>query len=403
VSSKNKTDLLSAIMLQIFWPFGGFLFSFNKNFKEQTTFIYILIAGFYGFVFVPTPESDMIRYLEEFSRLAELDYRDLYGEVIGGSFSDYYTVVLSFVISIFTDDPRIYLAAACMIFSVFYLKSIEMVTREFSNSNKLVNALLLFLLYFYVPIFFINGLRFYTAFYVFFFGVLKIFFDQKTKYILLILITPLIHLSFISVVIIYLLFYFFGKSRWFSVALLILSFGFSLTSFDFSIFTGENKAQQKILNYTTTESVNDFYDNLNEMRATTNQKYKIYEFVSDLHYYFVLVVFILIFINKYKLLQLFDNYNHKLINFNIILLSLVYFMQNVPESYRFKHIFVMFLLYSIVLIRKINPLDFNLNRIVWLMIISLFPYVLMTNYICVLVITKDFYFSNWILELFINN
>lgn len=390
-------------MFQIFWPFGGFLFSFNKIFKEQTTIIYILLAGFYGFTFIPSPESDMVRYLEEFSRLAELDYKELYGEVIGGAFSDYYTVVLSFIVSIFTNDPHIYLATACVIFSIFYLKSIHMVTREFTYSNKLVNVLLLFLLYFYVPLFFINGLRFYTAFYVFFFGVLKIFFDQKKKYLLLILITPLIHLSFVSVAIIYLLYHFFGKSRWFSIGLLIVSLGFSLTSFDFSNLTGDNKAQQKIVNYTTTESINDFYDNLNEMRATTNQKYKIYEFVSDLHYYFVLVVFILIFINKYKLLQLFDNYNQKLINFNIILLSLVYFMQNVPESYRFKHIFVMFLLYSIVLIRKINPLDFNLNRIVWLLIISLFPYVLMTNYISILVVPKDFYFSNWILELLINN
>ena len=101
MSSKVKTGFLLTIALQIIWPFYGFILSFNKVFKGHRTIAYILLAGFYGLVFVPVPESDMTRYFDQFEQIAKLDFSTILNQVKSGAFSDYYTVTLSYFVSFF--------------------------------------------------------------------------------------------------------------------------------------------------------------------------------------------------------------------------------------------------------------------------------------------------------------
>ncbi len=401
MSSKNKTDLLTGILLQIFWPFAGFLFSFNKVFKEQTTIIYILLAGYFGFVYAPNPESDMVRYLQEFERVSRLSFQNLYEEILSGEFSDYYSITLSYFVSYFTYNPKIYLAIASMIFSYFYLRSISLILNSFALDNSIFSNILIFVLHFYVPIFFINGLRFYTAFFVFFYALIRIYFFKNRKFYFLLVITPLIHISYIGIVATFLFFSLFGK--WRSIAFLVLYFSIfsSLTTFDFSFLMGDNISEKKIISYTNVESISGFFDELGDIRAQTNQKYKVYEAISEYHFYFVLIFFILILLFRKKLLTTFDSYDPKLINLNIYLLSLVLFTQNIPEGYRFKHIFIYFFFISLVTVFfelvKIG-LFRNLLLFVSLLVV---PYILSIIYINLSTLPLDFYFSNWIVVYFL--
>ena len=401
MSSKNKTNLLTGILLQIFWPFAGFLFSFNKVFKEQTTIIYILLAGYYGFVYAPTPESDMVRYLQEFERISRLSFQNLYEEILSGEFSDYYTVTLSYFVSYFTYNPKIYLAIASMIFAYFYLKSISLILNSFTLDNSIFSNILIFVLYFYVSIFFINGLRFYTAFFVFFYALIQIYFFKNRKFYFLLLITPLIHLSYTGIVAIFLFFSLFSKWRAIAFFILFVSIFSSLTTFNFSFLTGDNKSQEKIISYTNVESISGFYEELGEMRAQTNQKYKVFEAISEYHYHFVLIFFILILISREKLLSTFDNYDPKLINLNIYLLSLVFFTQNIPEGYRFKHIFIFFFFISLTTVfYKLVKIGLFRNLLLFVSLVVL-PYILSIIYINLATVPMDFYFSNWIVVYFL--
>jgi hypothetical protein len=402
VSSKNKTNLLNGILFQFFWPFGGFLFSFNKVSKGQTTIIYILLAGYFGFVYVPAPESDMVRYLAEFVRISRLNFQNLYQEIISGEFSDYYTVTLSYFVSYLTYDPKIYLAIASMIFAYFYLKSISLILNSFALENSIFSTILIFILHFYVSIFFINGLRFYTAFFVFFYTLIQIYFFKNRKFYCLLAVIPLIHLSYAAPVAIFLIFSLFGKWRTLSFLVLLISIFSSLTDFNFSYLQGENKAQEKIISYTNAESASGFYEYIEENRSKNNQKNKVFVAISEYHYYFVLIFFVLILLSKKKLLIEFDNYDPKLINLNIYFLSLVFFTQNIAESYRFKHIFVFLFFISVVTVFY-KLVKVSLFRKLFLFVsLGVLPYIFSILYINLQLTSVNLYFSNWIIVYFFN-
>ncbi len=398
MSSKNRTGLLSAIMLQFFWPFGGFLFTFNSAFKEQTRFIFILIAGFYGFTYVPSPESDMVRYLDEFKRLSQLDYVSIIFEVKAGEFSDYYTVILSYFVSFFTQNQQIYISIATIIFAFFYVGSIYLILDKYPISGSQYSKILLIILYLYVPIFFINGLRFYTAFYVFMYGLINVFLFDRKKFYLLIAVTPLIHISYIGAITIFFVFALFGKYRLVAYSILLTSFFTSLTSFNFAQLSGNNKAQEKIVSYTNVESISGFYEDLNYIKSQTNEKYKIFETISDYHFYVVLIVFLYIILFNKKIRIYFDEFNDKIINLNIYFLSLVFFTQNIPEGYRFKHIFVFLFMISISVVYNKAINNSNFKKLFLLISFGVIPYIISNVYLNLKIIPVDFYLSNWLVN-----
>ena len=100
--NSSNNSLLTVILVQVFSPFTGFLFSFKKTFKKHSSLNYILLGGFYGLVYVPILDSDMTRYLQEFQDISSWNSKRLFNEIKSGGFSDYYTVILSFLVSIFT-------------------------------------------------------------------------------------------------------------------------------------------------------------------------------------------------------------------------------------------------------------------------------------------------------------
>jgi hypothetical protein len=395
--NSSNNSLLTVILVQVFSPFTGFLFSFKKTFKKHSSLNYILLGGFYGLVYVPILDSDMTRYLQEFQDISSWNSKRLFNEIKSGGFSDYYTAILSFLVSIFTDKPEIFLAVATSIYSYFYFNSIRLILNLFKLDNSKFSNALIFIFYFYAPIFFVNSLRFYTAFFVFFYGIIHIVFLKNRNFYALLILTPLIHLAFSIVVTVFLLYSVIGKSRIISYLFLFFSFFTSFTNVEVSFFAGDSISQQKILDYTESERVYRINEAQNDVFLESNQKFKFFKVFSDYHYYFILSFLFIIIISRKRLLLVFDNYDHKIINLNIFMLAIVLLTESIPESYRFKHIFSYFFFISLLVVFN-NLLKLKLFRNLFIfLLIAILPYIIMVNYIGLKTLSFDFFFSNWII------
>ncbi len=395
---RSLSNFIPLLALEIIWPFGGVFFATQRRLKEYSTIIYIFLAAFFGYVYTPAPESDMVRYVEDFLRFSEFDWSTLVDKITRGEFSDYYVVLTSYFVSGFSKNPHLFLAFVTSVFAFFYLKCIELILKNFLVTRSLYSRLLIFILYFYVPIFFINGLRFYTAFYVFCYCVVQISFLHKEKFYFLLLLTPLIHISFVASVLIYLVFAVFGQRRIIAYSMIVISIFFSASAFDFSMLSGESKAQEKIINYTDAGKSQDFFENLDDIHAQSSQGYKIFEIFSKYHFYLVLSFLVIILLSKRKILHCFDNYSKELVNLNLFFLSLALFMQNIPEGYRFQHIFCFMFFVTLV------PVFGNLERGKFFLFsflttaIGIFLYLASNIYLNLRLIPAEFYFSNWLVS-----
>ena len=218
-----RTDYRASFLVSLFtyliWPFGSLLIAF-KRLDKFSFYIFILVGFFYGYTYNYIGESDMPRYANEFTRISTWSFERLLFEFSSGNYSDFYTITLSYIVSRFTTDLKLYIAFATLIYSLFYFKSIHIIFNLVPKNKSILCHLLLFSIFFYIPIFYVNGLRFYTSFYVFIYAILNIFIKKDIRYYIIAFVTPLIHISFLIPAFLLILFKFIGNYR--IICLLIL-------------------------------------------------------------------------------------------------------------------------------------------------------------------------------------
>lgn len=109
--------------------------------------------------------------------------------------SDYYFDGIALGLSKVTDNYHWMFLIFAGVFAFFQLKSLKYLTQEKEFRNSL-GCLLLCFLFTYNGIFNINGMRFWTAAWIAVFCMFKIYRDQNYKYLLLVALTPLVHLAY---------------------------------------------------------------------------------------------------------------------------------------------------------------------------------------------------------------
>jgi hypothetical protein len=393
---KGISNFLPILALEVIWPFGGLLLSFKKGFRDYSTLIYILFSAFFGYAYTPSAESDMVRYIDDFVRISQLDLNIIINEIGVGSFSDYYIVILSYTVSSFTNNPHVYLAVASLIYAFFYFNCVKLIIQQFPLPETIYSKLLVFVLYFYVPIFFINGLRFYTGFWVFSYSVIQIFFLGNKKCYFLLLLTPFIHFSFIASTLFFLLFSLLGRLRIFAYLILAGSIISPASTLNFSLLRGGTQAQDKILNYTNIELSQDFYENLSDIHSNSTQQFRVFEVISEYYFYFVLAFFAIILLSKHTILRTFDEEAPKLVNLNMFFLSMVFFTEGIPEAYRFKQIFVFIFYISLVLVfERMRSSSLFLFSFIFSSL-GVILYIISNLYLNIKNIPLEFYFANWV-------
>lgn len=227
--SKNN---IGKIALGVFFihPFASFLIALN-NLKSKRSFTVIfLFFVLFGYTFIATNESaDSFHYINEFKDYTRNPSFNLSNDLkeyftFDSYIKDIYTIITYYLISSFTDNYHLLMALWAAVFSYFFLKSFRFFVEREEFRTSLITALLAFLFIFSNNIFNINGVRFNTAAWVAVYSVFEIVINKKYKYFILALVTPLVHITYISFVVVLILYIFLSKLEKGWIFLFIISF-----------------------------------------------------------------------------------------------------------------------------------------------------------------------------------
>ncbi|WP_419545608.1 EpsG family protein [Odoribacter laneus] len=202
---ETKIDLQIKVLLFLVSPFYGFLYALRRIKTKSSFVIFFLFALCFGMAFTPDKRGteayiDGQNYAEEMPWFANMSDEHFYSEfkeflAFSEGKKDYYYDFMAFHISKFTSNYHVMFLIFAMVFAFFSLKTYKylVIEKEFDNSYI---CILLSYLFMFNGIFNINGVRFWTAYWVALLALFKIFKDGNYKYLLLLLITPFFHGSY---------------------------------------------------------------------------------------------------------------------------------------------------------------------------------------------------------------
>jgi hypothetical protein len=199
--------------------------------KVNSKKILVLFCGFFGYTFVIKDASyDSSRLRDAFlrnhhSRQSFYDYfMDVqHAEVSRG---DYLEPLLSYTLAQLTSDYRILLCAFGLLLGLYTVKNIYFIIEE-SNYKIRKSSYLYFLFFFLLcPIWNINGFRFFLATHFFMWGIFNFFVRASKKHIFFILLSPLIHISFVFAWGMFFVTWVMPKSRLFVAFFFLVAFSF---------------------------------------------------------------------------------------------------------------------------------------------------------------------------------
>lgn len=218
------------IYLFVLWPFVAFITAIsNYNRKESKMVIYSFLV-YYGLNYVLdiTGYTDAVRYSAHLKEIAALPLSDFF-RVVGGFSNgeaslDFIEPLISFLVSRFTTDHRLLFGAYAAIFGFFYLKSVSF-AYECCRKNPGWNSMI-HLIFFIVilPVTYINGVRMWTAAWIFLYGAYNVILNRDPRYFLITAGSVLMHWSFLSANAILAIYYFAGNRNIFYLPLAIASF-----------------------------------------------------------------------------------------------------------------------------------------------------------------------------------
>ncbi|NMW21084.1 MAG: hypothetical protein HKK67_05520 [Chlorobiaceae bacterium] len=349
--NNEKNYFYANMLLFLIWPFAVFINSINYFKYKSAKIFLILFFGLYGYSFIldDARNYDSERYAESFVQMALLPASNFF-EIIkqfnsqDGSSIDIVVTLLSFIISRITNNAHILFAVYSIFFGIFNVLSINILYNKYSN-NPNINTRL-FLLFFLIinPIFNINGIRFWLATWIFFYGAYFVIIDKNYKYLTLTAFAFLVHFSYFSINILLIIYLLIGTNNIFYYSLLAVSY--VLPNFLFNHI-------KTILSYFSLgiQKHVSLYANPDQIKQNNlNIEGHRFELVYIDHfmYWFFVVVILFIVLNKKKIR--FDINDKRLYSFIILLLSYVNFVSIIPSGGRFKTLFYLFALAYILII-----------------------------------------------------
>lgn len=191
-----------AVVLFFVWPLLA-LVSAIKNYRQSwaKNILWAFIA-FYGFAFAIASENDsadIVRYVEEYQDLHRVEmtvasaknYFNQSGEV------DVAKTFIAVVLSRFTDSQSILTLVYGVIFGFFFSRNMWFVLERIESNIKPITVLLFISFFLVIPIWNMNGFRFWTAAHIYIYGLLPFLFEGKKRGVLISSLAILVHYAFL--------------------------------------------------------------------------------------------------------------------------------------------------------------------------------------------------------------
>lgn len=338
-------NIRNYLILFLIWPFLAFclaLFNYGEKFSRKVVFLFLI---YYGLNFVmgdyggSGPDSE--RYAMYLKSNAELPFSDFF-KIVGGLYSsdtsvDIVEPLISFIVSRFTSHYGVYFAIWAAIFGFFYLKSINFLYDRYRQKpgwNALIHMAFFIVI---LPITAINGVRMWTAAWIFFYGAYNVILYRDSKYLLVALSASLVHWSFLSANAVLIIYFLAGNRNLIYLPIAIASFllpNLFIPVFQrISAFIG-GSVQGRFENYASQD-----YMIISQERL--EQASWFLKISSDLVFYYLLLALIVIKFRFGDLMR--EKYEQNLFSFLILFLTFVNFGISIPSfGGRFQIIFFLF-------------------------------------------------------------
>jgi hypothetical protein len=207
-----KSEIANSLLIFFISPIAGLYISFRDYKQSWAKNIFWLFCIFFGFTFIISEfgGSDSDRYARRFIELAHSDltlgelWNSFYSE--DSNYVDIVTPLISYLVSLVTDNPTILFTIFGLIFGYFYSRNIWYVLDR--TTGNYTGLILLFISTYILldPIWNINGFRMNTAAQVFLFGALPYLMEGNYKRLIWAGASMLVHFSFMLPIAILLLF-----------------------------------------------------------------------------------------------------------------------------------------------------------------------------------------------------
>ncbi len=369
--SGGRKQNLGFFLLFFLWPFAAFLIALSSHKSRDSWKAVYMFLILFGLTFVARSKGmDSFRVAENFVHISNLPFSDFW-KIVGGLYAtdtsvDIVLPFLNFILSRLTDDPAILFGVFAAIFGYFHMKSIVRLN-DLEPGKLNINALIhLWFFIFLIPIFQINGFRFYTASWVFFYGVLNYLITGQKKFVWVSLVSIFFHYSFISASAVLMIYVFLGNRNILYIPILIASFIIPEVS---NAFINKNISffgfgiQDRAAGY-----LSEGYKKGLEASAEGAKWFIIWSTQLVNFYVYLAFVYARTIWRKYTK----DPIMERLFSFSILFLSFANFSKVVPSGNRFMIVFFLFAtayIYILFLKRRTN-------RLSWLTLAGLFPMLL---------------------------
>lgn len=404
IQDTKKQNVGFAWVLFFIFPLLTFIFAIkNYPVKKYRIFIYGFFL-FYGFTFLPIPNSDGSRYKEFFEETYSFNNYivDVVDVVEGNSINtDFYHLTIRYIARQISDDSRYYFLIAASVYFFIFLKLIDTIWTFVSKDNaKYFISFFIGCCFIYNLSAGVNAIRFPLAFMVFSLGALKLILSSKRKYLFLSLLSILIHFAFVYsclfLVIAYLLK--FSIKPW--ILYLALALVLSLSFLFFSLIQSNlgslgSTAETKFTGYTG--------EGYLERRGVTVESWNWYiTFNLNSTYFFSIFSLLLTRLKYFKIKSNFIS--NRLYVFSFVLFIHAILSGSVVDAVtnRYNFLFIFFELIYLYYLSSININNKLLNFLNYIYIPILIINVLIKIRGDLYTVNVIVFFGNFILSFFIN-
>lgn len=189
-------------MLFLVWPLLSVVSAFLNYKSSWGKNILWAFVAFYGFSFAIGAEnsnSDIVRYAAHTEYLhtipmglsEAIEYYRNSGQI------DVISTFLSITISRFTANQTILTLIYGIIFGFFFSRNIWYVLERLEGKIKPITILLFACLFLVVPIWNMNGFRFWTAAHIYIYGLLPLLFEGKTNRVFITFLSIMMHYAYL--------------------------------------------------------------------------------------------------------------------------------------------------------------------------------------------------------------
>lgn len=375
-SGKAKVYSLSIqerylVITFLIWPFFGFLLALKDIFSRTSQFVITVFFALYGWTFIVIPTMDGQRYADSLEYASMQPLSELW-KIMTSFYSeasslDFFEDIITYSISRITSEHHLLFTVFALVFSRYYLKSI-VENYSIYNQGRNINAyLFMFFLPWIVPIFEINGFRFWTANWFFFYGAYMVLYKENRKYLLLCLFACLVHFSFATLNILLIVYLFCGNQI--GTYLLIAIGSFFLSEVPIDAISNFAEGLPGGLTTKTDKYFNDQYMELVQSLQETSAWYiKIH---TALLVYFFFLQFIIVY--KFSKKQKFDRSFLNLFSFSLLMLAYSNITSLLPSGSRFRIVFVVF---ATVLMTIFYSKYYIHDKLKWFVALGVFPFML---------------------------